>query len=131
MNEGTGTVALRAVFPNPKGDLLPGMYVRALLEEGVTDKAVLVPQRGVSRNVKGEATALVVGAGNKVEQRVLNVGRPVGDSWLVNAGLAAGDKVIVEGSQKARPDAVVTPVPVDAKVAASPAAPATNTKPGA
>jgi membrane fusion protein (multidrug efflux system) len=89
---------------------------------------VLVPQRGVSRNVKGEATALVVGAGNTVEQRVLNVGRPVGDSWLVNAGLAAGDKVIVEGP-KARP-AVVTPVSIDAKVAASPAAPASNAKPG-
>ena len=119
VNEGTGTVALRAVFPNPRGDLLPGMYVRAVLDEGVADKAVLVPQRGVSRNVKGEATALVVGAGNKVEQRVLNVGRPVGDSWLVNAGLAAGDKV-------------VTPVPVDAKVAASPAAAAANNaKPGA
>jgi membrane fusion protein (multidrug efflux system) len=128
VNEGTGTVALRAVFPNPKGDLLPGMYVRAVLDEGVADKAVLVPQRGVSRNVKGEATALVVGAGNKVEQRVLAVGRPVGDSWLVNAGLAAGEKVIVEGSQKARPNAVVTPVPVDGKVAASPT---TNTKPGA
>lgn len=131
VNEGTGTVALRAVFPNPKGDLLPGMYVRAVLEEGVAEKAVLVPQRGVSRNVKGEATALVVGAGNKVEQRVLAVGRPVGDSWLVNDGLAAGEKVIVEGSQKARPDAVVTPVSIDAKVAARPAVPAGNTRPGA
>ena len=131
VNEGTGTVALRAVFPNPKGDLLPGMYVRAVLEEGVAEKAVLVPQRGVSRNVKGEATALVVGTGNKVEQRVLNVGRPVGDSWLVNDGLAAGEKVIVEGSQKARPDAVVTPVSIDAKVAARPAVPAGNTRPGA
>lgn len=131
VNEGTGSVALRAVFPNPKGDLLPGMYVRAVLEEGVAEKAVLVPQRGVSRNVKGEATALVVGAGNKVEQRVLAVGRPVGDSWLVNDGLAAGEKVIVEGSQKARPDAVVTPVSIDAKVAARPAVPAGNTRPGA
>jgi len=107
------------------------MYVRAVLEEGVAEKAVLVPQRGVSRNVKGEATALVVGAGNKVEQRVLAVGRPVGDSWLVNDGLAAGEKVIVEGSQKARPDAVVTPVSIDAKVAARPAVPAGNTRPGA
>jgi len=131
VNEGTGTVGLRAVFPNPKGDLLPGMYVRAVLEEGVAEKAVLVPQRGVSRNVKGEATALVVGAGNTVEQRVLHVGRPVGDSWLVNDGLAAGEKVIVEGSQKARPRAVVTPVAVDGKVAASPAVQAGNTRPGA
>ena len=125
VNEGTGTVGLRAVFPNPKGDLLPGMYVRAVLEEGVAEKAVLVPPRGVSRNVKGEATALVVGAGNKVEQRVLAVGRPVGDSWLVNDGLAAGEKVIVEGSQKVRPKAVVKPVAVDSKVAARPAAAAT------
>lgn len=133
VNEGTGTVALRAVFPNPSGELLPGMYVRAVLQEGVADKAVLVPQRGVSRNVKGEATALVVGAGNKVEQRVLEVGRPVGDSWLVKAGLAEGDKVIVEGSQKARPNAVVTPVPVEGKVAATPAGPAAaaSTQPGA
>lgn len=133
VNEGTGTVALRAVFPNPSGELLPGMYVRAVLQEGVADKAVLVPQRGVSRNVKGEATALVVGAGNKVEQRVLEVGRPVGDSWLVKAGLAEGDKVIVEGSQKARPNAVVTPVAVEGKVAATPARPAAaaSTQPGA
>lgn len=133
VNEGTGTVALRAVFPNPSGELLPGMYVRAVLQEGVADKAVLVPQRGVSRNVKGEATALVVGAGNKVEQRVLEVGRPVGDSWLVKAGLAEGDTVIVEGSQKVRPNAVVTPVPVEGKVAATPAKPATpaTQQPGA
>lgn len=133
VNEGTGTVALRAVFPNPSGELLPGMYVRAVLQEGVADKAVLVPQRGVSRNVKGEATALVVGAGNKVEQRVLEVGRPVGDSWLVKAGLAEGDKVIVEGSQKARPNAVVAPVPVEGKVAATPGGPAAaaSTQPGA
>lgn len=117
VNEGTGTVALRAVFPNPKGELLPGMYVRAVLEEGVTDTALLVPQRAVSRNARGEATALVVGEGNTVSQRVLAVGRPVGDSWLVTSGLAAGERVIVEGSQKARPGAVVAPVAVDAKLA--------------
>lgn len=137
VNEGTGTVALRAVFPNPGGDLLPGMYVRAVLEEGVAENAVLVPQRGVSRNVKGEATALVVGADNKVEQRVLTVGRPVGDSWLVSAGLSGGEKIIVEGSQKVRPNAVVKPVAVDGKLAASPAvtpaaaATATSHRPGA
>ncbi len=121
VNEGTGTVALRAVFPNPGGELLPGMYVRAALQEGVAEQAVLVPQRGVSRNVKGEATALVVGADNSVEQRVLRVSRPIGDSWLVEAGLAAGERVIVEGSQKVRPKAVVKPVAVDSKVAARPA----------
>ncbi|MBN9698379.1 MAG: efflux RND transporter periplasmic adaptor subunit [Zoogloea sp.] len=133
VNEGTGTVSLRAVFPNPSGELLPGMYVRAELQEGVADKAVLVPQRGVSRNVKGEPTALVVGAGNKVELRVLELGRPVGSSWLVKAGLAEGDKVIVEGSQKARPNSVVTPVAVaaDGTVAATPARAASAGKPGA
>lgn len=129
VNEGTGTVALRAVFPNPGGELLPGMYVRAALQEGVAEQAVLVPQRGVSRNVKGEATALVVGADNSVEQRVLRVSRPIGDSWLVEAGLAAGERVIVEGSQKVRPKAVVKPVAVDSKVAARPAA-ATSPAPG-
>ena len=122
VNEGTGTMALRAVFPNPRGELLPGMYVRAALQEGVAEQAVLVPQRGVSRNVKGEATALVVGADNSVEQRVLQVSRPIGDSWLVEAGLAAGERVIVEGSQKVRPKAVVKPVAVDSKVAARPGA---------
>lgn len=129
VNEGTGTVALRAVFPNPGGELLPGMYVRAALQEGVAEQAVLVPQRGVSRNVKGEATALVVGADNSVEQRVLRVSRPIGDSWLVEAGLAAGERVIVEGSQKVRPKAVVKPVAVDSKVAARPPA-ATSPAPG-
>lgn len=127
VNAGTDTVALRAVFPNPRGELLPGMYVRAALQEGVAEQAVLVPQRGVSRNVKGEATALVVGADNSVEQRVLQVSRPIGDSWLVEAGLAAGERVIVEGSQKVRPKAVVKPVAVDNKVAARPAAAATPT----
>ena len=127
VNAGTGTVALRAVFPNPRGELLPGMYVRAALQEGVAEQAVLVPQRGVSRNVKGEATALVVGADNSVEQRVLQVSRPIGDSWLVETGLAAGERVIVEGSQKVRPKAVVKPVAVDNKVAARPAAAATPT----
>ncbi len=127
VNAGTGTVALRAVFPNPRGELLPGMYVRAALQEGVAEQAVLVPQRGVSRNVKGEATALVVGADNSVEQRVLQVSRPIGDSWLVETGLAAGERVIVEGSQKVRPKAVVKPVVVDNKVAARPAAASTPT----
>ncbi len=127
VNAGTGTVALRAVFPNPRGELLPGMYVRAALQEGVAEQAVLVPQRGVSRNVKGEATALVVGADNSVEQRVLQVSRPIGDSWLVETGLAAGERVIVEGSQKVRPKAVVKPVAVDNKVAARPAAASTPT----
>lgn len=137
VNESTGTIALRAVFPNPRGELLPGMYVRAVLEEGVAQEAVLVPQKGVSRNVKGEPVALVVGADNKVELRTLNLSRPMGENWLVSSGLKAGEKVIVEGSQKARPNSVVNPVPVEGAKAAAPATPAapatsaTTGKPGA
>jgi len=107
----TGSISLRALFPNPKGELLPGMFVRARLEEGTQPNAILVPQRGVTRDGKGRATALVVNAESKVELRQLVTDRVVGDSWLVVDGLKAGDRVIVEGLQKARPDAEVTPVP--------------------
>lgn len=106
----TSTVTLRAVFPNPRQELLPGMYVRAAIAEGVDEQAILAPQQGVSRNSKGEATALVVGAGNKVEPRVLQVSRTVGDKWLVSAGLKAGDRLIVDGLQKVKPGAEVKPV---------------------
>ena len=111
----TGSITLRAIFPNPKQTLLPGMFVRAILEEGVDESAILVPQRGVTRNPKGEATALVVGAGEKVEQRVIKVSRTVGDNWLVSEGLKTGDRVIVEGIQKARPGTQVKAVPFGAK----------------
>ncbi|WP_315383061.1 efflux RND transporter periplasmic adaptor subunit [Microvirgula aerodenitrificans] len=111
VDQGTGAITIRAVFPNPERNLLPGMYVRAVLEEGVNDQAILVPQQGVTRNHKGEATALVVGQDNKVAERVLNVSRTIGDKWLVNSGLKQGDRVIVEGLQKAHPGAVVKPVP--------------------
>ena len=111
VDQGTGAITIRAVFPNPERNLLPGMYVRAVLEEGVNDQAILVPQQGVTRNYKGEATALVVGQDNKVAERVLNVSRTIGDKWLVNSGLKQGDRVIVEGLQKAHPGAVVKPVP--------------------
>ena len=110
VNETTGSVTLRAVFPNPDSFLLPGMYVRAVLEEGVDDKGVLVPQQGVSRNIKGEATALVVNADSKVEQRILKTDRTIGDQWLVNSGLAAGDRVILDGLQKIQPGMPVKPV---------------------
>ena len=112
VNETTGSVTLRAVFPNSDSFLLPGMYVRAVLEEGVDDKGVLVPQKGVSRNIKGEATALVVNADNKVEQRVLKTDRTIGDQWLVSSGLAAGDRVILDGLQKIQPGMPVKPVEV-------------------
>lgn len=105
VDPGTGNVTLRALFPNPKHDLLPGMFVRALLETGVSEQAIAVPQMGVTRNPKGEATALVLNKDGKVEQRVLQTGGTIGDKWLVKSGLEAGDRVIVEGLQKVKPGA--------------------------
>ena len=111
VDRGTGAVTLRATVPNPKGSLLPGMVVRAQLLAGVDSGVILVPQQGVSRSATGDATALVVGEGNKVERRRLTVQRAVGNQWLVTSGLKVGDKLIVEGLQRARPNQVVTPVP--------------------
>jgi membrane fusion protein (multidrug efflux system) len=110
VDQGTGSVTMRAVFPNPQRELLPGMFVHARLVEGVHEQALLVPQRGVSRNQRGEPTALVVGQDNKVEMRVLKVDRAIDDKWLVLDGVKAGDKVVVEGLQKARPGMVVRAV---------------------
>ncbi|HEY0328022.1 MAG TPA: efflux RND transporter periplasmic adaptor subunit [Rhodopseudomonas sp.] len=112
VSESTGTFALRAEFPNPDRLLLPGMYVRALIEEGVAENSFVVPQRGVTRNTKGEATAMIVTAEGKVEQRVLSVGKSVGNNWLANAGVKDGDRVIVEGTQLVRPGQDVTAVEV-------------------
>lgn len=109
VDQGTGSVTLRAVFPNPDQDLLPGMFVRALVTEGVNEEALLVPQRGVTRNAKGQATALVVGADNVVELRNLKTDRIIGENWLVTEGLNPGDRVIVEGLQKTAPGASVNP----------------------
>jgi membrane fusion protein (multidrug efflux system) len=114
VDQGTGTITLRAVFPNPQQDLLPGMYVRTILETGVNDQALLVPQQGVTRNNKGEATVLVLDADNRVQMRTVTVERALGDKWLVNSGLQAGERVIVEGLQKVRPGAsakVAPPAP--------------------
>ncbi|TPW28895.1 efflux RND transporter periplasmic adaptor subunit [Martelella alba] len=102
VSETTGTYTLRAVFDNPDRLLLPGMYVHAMVEEGVADNSFLVPQRAVSRNTDGQATAYFVNGDGQVEQRVLDVGRSVGNNWLVNAGVEDGDRVIVEGSQYVR-----------------------------
>jgi membrane fusion protein (multidrug efflux system) len=110
----TGSIALRALFPNPKKDLLPGMFVRARLEEGVNPEAILVPQQAISRDQKGLPFALVVGADRKVERRQITADRAVGDAWLVTAGLKRGEQVIVEGLQKVRPGAEVKPVPAGA-----------------
>lgn len=109
----TGSVSLRAEFPNPDKLLLPGMYVRAVIVEGVKQNAILVPQRGISRNAKGQPTALVVSKENTVEPRVLVVDRTMGSQWLVSEGLSDGDQVIVEGLQKVRSGAPVTPVPAE------------------
>jgi membrane fusion protein (multidrug efflux system) len=111
VDPGTGSVALRAVFPNPRRELLPGMFVRALLTRGTRAAALLVPQRGVTRNQKGEATVLIVDADNKVAEKVVTADRAIGSDWLITAGLAAGDRVIVDGVQKAKPGSAVKPVP--------------------
>jgi len=107
----TGSVILRVVVPNPKGVLLPGMFVRVLVKEGVNEKAILVPQQGVTRNPKGEPTALIVDSQEKVQQRMLTLDRALGDQWLVSSGLQSGDRVIVEGVQRVRPGAAVKAVP--------------------
>lgn len=111
IDQSTGSVNLRTVFPNPKQVLLPGMYMRTILEEGVIEQAIQVPQRGVTRYSTGNATALIVGAGDKVETRTLTVTCAIGDTSLVSEGLNPGDRLIVEGLQKALPGTVVRPVP--------------------
>ena len=108
----TGSVSLRAKFPNPDKLLLPGMYARASIIEGVKPDAILVPQRGVSRNNKGEATALIVDKDNVAQTRILDVDRTIGSDWLVTKGLKDGDKVIVEGLQNVRPGKKVSAQPV-------------------
>ena len=110
----TGSFILRMVFPNAKHVLLPGMYVRAIVQEGEVDRAILVPQQGVSRDAKGNPIALIVDAESKVQQRMLTLDRTIGDKWLVSSGLAPGDQVIVEGKQKVRPGDAVRVVPFDA-----------------
>ncbi len=109
----TGSVILRAVFPNPNDVLLPGMFVRAVVKEGVNDQAILIPQQAVARSPKGDPVALIVGAGGRVEQRMLSLDRALGDQWLVASGLTPGDRVIAEGAQKVRAGAVVKEVPFD------------------
>lgn len=107
----TGTQTIRALFPNPRGLLLPGMYVHAELVEGTQSDAMLVPQRAVTRDEKGRATAMIVGADGKVQPRQLTTSRTIGDNWLVTAGLKPGDKVIVEGGMMLRPGMAVKAMP--------------------
>jgi membrane fusion protein, multidrug efflux system len=110
----TGSVVLRAVFPNPDGLLLPGMFVRAVVREGTNEHAILIPQQAVSRDPKGNPLALIVDAEGKIQQRMLTLDRAIGDKWLVSSGLSPGDRVVVEGKQKVRPGASVNAIPFDA-----------------
>ncbi len=119
VDQSTGSVTLRASFPNPDHLLLPGMFVRGIVQEGVQQQAMLVPQRGVSRDQSGNAVALVVGKNNVVENRVLKTDRTVGNAWLVTDGLKPGDQVIVEGLQRIRPGVAVKVVPAGEQAAAA------------
>lgn len=112
VNPTTGAVTLRGVVPNPDGLLLPGMYVRAVLETGVNEQALLVPQQGVTRDAAGNASVLVANAQDKVERRNIEVGAAVGNRWVATAGMAAGDRVIVDGLQRIQPGDTVKAVEV-------------------
>lgn len=123
VDETTGSITLRAIFPNPDNRLLPGMFVRARLDEGTNPTALLVPQQGVTRTPTGQATAMVVGADNKVESRNITANQAFGDKWLVTEGLKAGDRVITTGIQRAKPGAQVTPQEVSDDAKAAPESP--------
>lgn len=109
VDETTGSITMRAVFPNPNKELMPGMFVRAILEDGVKENAILVPQQGVARTPQGDAQVMVVGAENKVEVRKVQVAQAIGNNWLVTEGMKDGDRVIVIGLQKIKPGMVVVP----------------------
>jgi membrane fusion protein (multidrug efflux system) len=109
----TGSFNLRIVVPNPQHLLLPGMFVRAVVQEGIAEQAILVPQQGVTRNPKGQPVALVVDEAGTVQQRMLTLNRAIGDQWLVSSGISAGDRVIVEGMLNVRPGATVRAVPMN------------------
>ncbi|MFA5493518.1 MAG: efflux RND transporter periplasmic adaptor subunit [Porticoccaceae bacterium] len=111
VNPSTGAVTLRASFANPDGMLLPGMYVRARLSDGVRQQAILVPQQGITRDVRGRAVALIVDAQGEVEQRIVTAERTIGNRWMVTDGLRPGEQLIVEGRHHASPGATVTPTP--------------------
>jgi len=110
----TGSVILRMVFPNPNCVLLPGMFVRAVVKEGVNKQAILLPQQGVSRNPRGDPYTMVVDGENKVQQRMLTLDRAMGDRWLIESGIQPGDRVIVEGLQRVKPGTAVKVVPFEA-----------------
>jgi membrane fusion protein (multidrug efflux system) len=131
VNQSTGAVTLRAVFPNPQGFLLPGLFVRAVVTEGLQHNAILAPQVGVTRDERGLPTALVVNGQGKAELRSLQLGPAIGDKWLVQSGLKPGDRLIVEGLQKAHAGDPVRAVPAGSPATpAAPAAPAAPAKGG-
>ena len=107
VDETTGSIILRAIFPNPKQTLLPGMFVRARVKEGIKEQAILAPQQGITRNAQGDATALLVNDKNKVVERTLVTEQAIGNQWLIRSGLQSGDKVIVSGQQKIKPGMTV------------------------
>ena len=111
VDQTTGSVILRIVFPNPDGILLPGMFVRTEMKEGVSERAIMIPQQAVARDPKGNPVVLIVDQENKVQQRMLTLDRAIGDQWLVANGLEEGERLIVEGIQKVRPGAMVEVVP--------------------
>jgi membrane fusion protein, multidrug efflux system len=129
VDQGTGSVTLRAEFPNPKGQLLPGMYVRASVDAGVIDDAMLVPQQAITRDPAGNAVAYVIGADNKLAPRAVMPRRALATQWLISEGLNAGDRVAVQGQDKARPGTVVTPVAYQAPPAAESSVTAAASKP--
>ncbi|AVY97408.1 efflux transporter periplasmic adaptor subunit [Lelliottia sp. WB101] len=119
VDESTGSITLRAVFPNPKHMLLPGMFVRARIDEGVQPNAILVPQQGVTRTPRGDAIVLVVNAKEQVETRSVVAPQAIGDRWLITNGLKEGDRVIISGLQKVHPGATVVATPDSAATKAS------------
>ncbi len=128
VDQGTGSITLRAVFANPKGELLPGMYVRARLPQGVQGAAFLVPHAALSRDPRGNALVMVVNGEGKVEARPVKAGQSLGDKWVITEGLADGERVIVEGLQRARPGTQVQAQEAGAAPATPPAAPAAAAK---
>ena len=124
----TGTITVRAIFPNPQGLLLPGMYVRAHLTEGTQAQGILAPQQAVTRDEKGNPAALVIGAGNKLEMRQLSATRAIGDKWLVTSGLKPGDRLVMDGTMMLQPGTPVAPVPWKPTPAAAPGAQAQAAK---
>jgi membrane fusion protein (multidrug efflux system) len=112
VDQGTGSVTLRAEFPNPEGTLLPGMFVHEQIEEGVDESALLVPQQGVTHDFRGNPTVMVLTANNQAESRVVKTSRAMGDQWLVSDGIAAGDRIIVQGQQSIKPGIALDAKPI-------------------